>query len=40
MTEKEFKNLVQRSSRNEENFIGLKQKNFIDEINNFFMNSD
>ena len=32
-------NLVKRSSRNEKNFIGLKQKDFIDGINNFFMNS-
>ena len=39
MTEEVYKNWVKRSSRNEKNFIGLKQKDFIDEINNFFMNS-
>ena len=33
-----YKNWMKRSSRNEKNFIGLKQKDFIDEINNFFMN--
>ena len=31
------KNSVTRSNRNKKNFIALKQNNFIDEINNFFM---
>ena len=39
MTEGVFKNKVKRSSRNGKNFIALKQKNFNDEINNFFMDS-
>ena len=29
---------MKRSSRSKKNFIALKQKNFIDEINNNFMN--
>ena len=39
MTEEVHKNLVKRSSRSKKNFVALKQKNAIDEINNFFMNS-
>ena len=39
MTEEVYKNWVKRSSRSKENFIALKQRKFIDEINNFFMNS-
>ena len=39
MTEEVFKIRVKRSSRNEKNFIGLKHKNAVDKINNFFMNS-
>ena len=38
-TEEVNKNQVKRSNRSKKNFIALKQKNFIDEINNFFMNS-
>ena len=30
---------VKRSSRSKKNFIVLKQKNAVDKINNFFMNS-
>ena len=30
---------MKRSSRSQKNFIVLKQKNNIDEINNFFMNN-
>ena len=39
MTEEVFTNYVKRSSRSKKNFIPLKQKNTVDEINNFFMNS-
>ena len=38
MTEEVYKNEVKRSNRSKKKFIALKQKNFIDEINNFFMN--
>ena len=30
---------VKRSNRSKKIFIALKQKNAVDEINNFFMNS-
>ena len=40
MTEEVYNNQVKRSSRSKKNLIAFKQKNFIDEINNFFMNSD
>ena len=33
MTEEEYKNKKKRSSRSKKNFIALKQKNTIDEIN-------
>ena len=39
MTEEVYKKKVKRSSRSKKNFIALKQKNAIDEINNFFMKS-
>ena len=39
MTEEENKNYMKRSSRSKKNFIVLKQKNDVDKINNFFMNS-
>ena len=34
-----IQNEAKRSNRSKNNFIALKQKNFIDKINNFFMNS-
>ena len=39
MTEEVHKNKVKRSNRSKKNFIALKQKNFNDEIINFFMHS-
>ena len=39
MTEEVFKNWEKRSSRSKKNFIVLKQKNAVDKIINFFMNS-
>ena len=39
MTEEVYKYKVKRSSPSKKSFIVLKQKNSIDEINNFFMNS-
>ena len=39
MTEEVFKNWVKRSSRSRKNFIVFKQKNAVDKIINFFMNS-
>ena len=38
-TEEIYKNEVKRSSRRKKNFIVLKQKNDVDKIINFFMNS-
>ena len=38
MTEEVYENWVKLLSRSKKNFIVLKQKNFNDEINNFFMN--
>ena len=40
MTEQVYKNQVKQSNRSRKNFIALKQKNFKDEINNFFMYSN
>ena len=39
MTEEVYKNYLKRSSRSKTNFIVLKQKNAVDKIINFFMNS-
>ena len=39
LTEEVYKNWLKWSNRSKKNFIALKQKNFIDEINNFFMNN-
>ena len=39
MTEEVYKIQVLRSSRSKKNFIVLKQKNAVEKINNFFMNS-
>ena len=39
VTEEVYKNWAKRSSRSKKNFIALKQKDAVDEINNFFMNS-
>ena len=39
MTEEVYKNLLKRSSRSKNNFIVLKQKNDVEKIINFFMNS-
>ena len=39
MTEEAYKNRMKRSSRSKKNFIVLKQKNDVDKIINFFMNS-
>ena len=38
-TEVVYENLLKRLSRSKMYFIALKQKNFIDEINNFFINN-
>ena len=38
MTEEVYENLVKLLNLSRKNFIALKQKNFKDEINNFFMN--
>ena len=39
MTEEVYENWAKLLSLSRRNFIALKQKNFNDEINNFFMNS-
>ena len=39
MTEEVYKNWVKRSSRSKKDFIVLKQKNDVDKINNFPVNS-
>ena len=39
MTEEVYTLLVKLMNLSRKNFIALKQKNFNDEINNFFMNS-
>ena len=39
MAEEVYANRVKLLSLSRKNFIALKQKNFNDEINNFFMNS-
>ena len=39
MTEEVYKNEVKLLNLSRKNFIALKQKNFNDEINNFFMHS-
>ena len=39
MTEEVYENLVKLLNRSKKNFIALTQKNSIDELNNFFMNS-
>ena len=39
MTEEVYRSWVKLLNLSRKNFIALKQKNFNDEINNFFMNS-
>ena len=39
MTEEVYEHRVKLLNPNKKNFIAFKQKNFNDEINNFFMNS-